>query len=124
MEELTPYQPDNPLLNLSFDFAVAVIAFCKELRAIREFEMSHQLFKSGTSIHAQIREAQHPASRADFVNKLKTGQKEACETEGWLFMCLYAPGYPDPRTLLHRLDPIQRLLTSSIETARRNNSSK
>jgi four helix bundle protein len=118
MEQPSPYQPNNPLLNLSFDFAVSVIAYCKQLRALHEYEMSNQLFRSGTSIHAHIREAQQPASGADFIHKLKGGQKEACETEGWLFMCLYAPGYPTQ--LLNNLDPIQWLLTSSIDTATRN----
>ncbi|WP_460570736.1 four helix bundle protein [Flaviaesturariibacter terrae] len=117
---MSPYQPGNPLLNLSFDFAVSIIRYCRELRDIREFEMSTQLFKSGTSIHAQVREAQRPESRADFVHKLKIGQKEASETEGWLFMCLYAPGFPPPNQLLEDLVPIQKLLTSSIDTATQN----
>jgi four helix bundle protein len=117
VQTLSPYREGNPLLNLSFDFAVAIIAFCKQLRGLHEYEMSHQLFKSGTSIHAHIREAQSPASNADFINKLKGAQKEACETEGWLFMCLHSPGFPEPTQLLNNLDPIQRLLTSSINTA-------
>ncbi|RYY90196.1 MAG: four helix bundle protein [Chitinophagaceae bacterium] len=120
MKALSPYREGNPLLNLSFDFAVAIIAYCKQLRIIHEYEMSHQLIKSGTSIHAHVREAQSPASNADFINKLKGGQKEACETEGWLYMCLVSPGFPNPTQLLYDLDPIQRLFTSSINTADRN----
>ncbi|RYY39738.1 MAG: four helix bundle protein [Chitinophagaceae bacterium] len=124
MAKRSLYQTNNPLLNLTFDFAIAVIAYCKVLRAMREFDMSRQLFKSGTSIHAHVREAQHPASAADFVHKLKGGQKEACETEGWLLMCLHSSGYPDTTNLLNDPDPIQRLLTSSIDTANRNRGSK
>lgn len=83
--------------------------------------MSHQLFKSGTSIHAQVREAQHPESSADFVHKLKLGAKEASESEGWLLLCKYSRNYPDPDHLLARLPSIQRLLTSSINTSKNNN---
>ncbi|RYZ19772.1 MAG: four helix bundle protein [Chitinophagaceae bacterium] len=110
--------PGNPLLQQSFEFALEIIAYCGQLKLLRHYEMSNQLFKSGTSIHAQIREAQHPESSADFVHKLKVGAKEASESEGWLLLCKYAPGFPDPSHLLMRLLPIQRMLTSSIATAK------
>jgi four helix bundle protein len=111
--------PDNPLLQQSFAFALEIVAFCDELKKMRHFEMSHQLFKSGTSIHAQVREAQHPESNDDFIHKLKVGAKEASETEGWLLLCQYAPGFPAPTHLLNRLPHIQRMLTSSINTSKK-----
>jgi four helix bundle protein len=111
--------PDNPLLQQSFAFGLEIMAYCEELKKLRHFEMSHQLFKSGTSIHAQIREAQHSESNDDFIHKLKIGAKEASETEGWLLLCKYAPGFPSPDQLLGRLSHIQRMLTSSINTSKK-----
>jgi four helix bundle protein len=53
--------------------------------------MANQLFKSGTSIHANIREAQNAESKADFIHKMKIAAKEAEETEGWILLCQHAP---------------------------------
>jgi four helix bundle protein len=111
--------PNNPLLQQSFEFALGIIAYCEELKMMRQYEMSNQLFKSGTSIHAQVREGQKPESSADFIHKFKIGEKEASETEGWLLMCRHSPGFPDPSHLLERLSPIQKMLNSSILTAKR-----
>lgn len=60
--------------------------------------MANQLFKSGTSIHANIREAQNADSKADFIHKIKVAVKEAEETEGWLLLCHHANSYPDCET--------------------------
>lgn len=49
----------NPLLNKSFDFALLIVSFCQELQSQRSFVIAHQLLKSGTSVGANIREAQH-----------------------------------------------------------------
>ncbi|RYY63692.1 MAG: four helix bundle protein [Chitinophagaceae bacterium] len=108
-------------MRLSFEFALQVIAYCDELNRLRKFEMSHQLFKSGTSIHAQIREAQHPESVPDFIHKLKIGMKEAAETEGWLLLCQHSEDYPSVTHLVELLPPIQKMLASSIATSRRKN---
>ena len=59
----------NPILELSFEFAIEIIAYCEKLEAKRKYVIAHQLLKSGTSIGANIREAQHPHSRADFIAK-------------------------------------------------------
>ncbi len=58
--------------------------------------MANQLFKSGTSIHANIREAQNAESKADFIHKMKIAAKEAEETEGWILLYQHAPSYPEP----------------------------
>ncbi|TCJ17841.1 four helix bundle protein [Flaviaesturariibacter flavus] len=111
--------PANPLLQQTFEFALGIIAYCEELKGIRQYEMSRQLFKSGTSIHSQVREGQKPESSADFIHKFKIGEKEASETEGWLLMCKFSPGFPNPDKLLQRLPSIQKMLNSSILTAKR-----
>jgi four helix bundle protein len=67
--------PKNPLLTKSFDFALLIVSFCQELQSQKSFVIAHQLLRSGTSVGANVREAQHAESRADFIHKLKLHQK-------------------------------------------------
>ena len=80
--------------------------------------MANQLFKSGTSIHANIREAQNAESKGDFIHKMKIAAKEAEETEGWLMLCKYSKSYPEPDLLLQNLTSILKLLNKIISTAK------
>lgn len=71
----------------SVDFAILVIQTYKMLcEEKREFVMSKQFLKSGTSIGAQIKEAEHAQSRADFLHKMNLALKEANETGYWLLL--------------------------------------
>ena len=75
----------NNIQNKSFQFAIRIVNLCKLLRTERrEYTLSGQLLKSGTSIGANISEAQHAQSRADFLSKLNIALKEATETKYWL----------------------------------------
>ncbi|MFM2327657.1 MAG: hypothetical protein RIR31_1859 [Bacteroidota bacterium] len=74
----------NPLKDKSFVFAVRCINLYKYLIDKKEFVLSKQLLRSGTSIDANIREAQNAESKADFVHKLAISQKECDETMYWL----------------------------------------
>ena len=80
--------------------------------------MANQLFRSGTSIHANIREAQNSESKNDFIHKMKLAAKEAEETEGWLLLCKHAPSYPDQLNLLESLASILKLLNKIISTSK------
>mgnify|MGYP000550579270 CR=1 FL=1 len=91
---------DNIVLKLTFDFALKIIAFSERLRGLKKFEMATQLFKSGTSIGANIREAQNAESKADFIHKFKIAAKEADETEYWLELCKTSDYYPTPEGIL------------------------
>ena len=106
-------------MKLSFQFALDIIAYCEKLDALKRFVISQQLLKAGTSIGANIREAQSPESRADFLHKLKIALKEAEECEYWLLLCEHATSYPSPKNLLEDLLPIKKILNSSIYTAKR-----
>ena len=76
---------ENVIKQKSFKFAVRIVNLYKTLTADRkEFVMSKQLLRSGTSIGANVREAQNAESKADFVHKLRISQKEADETLYWL----------------------------------------
>ena len=69
----------------SFEFAIRIVKLYKHLRsAKKEFVLSKQLLRSGTSIGANIVESQQAQSRADFVSKLNIALKESVETEYWL----------------------------------------
>ena len=76
--------PEPKLLPKSMDFAVSVIHLVKHLKSQRESIISNQIGRSGTSIGANIREAQYANSRADFISKLQIALKEANETGYWL----------------------------------------
>ena len=66
-------------------FAIKIIKFCKILsEEKREYIISRQLFRSGTSIGANVRESNNAQSKADFINKLSIALKEADETAYWL----------------------------------------
>ena len=60
---------DNLIVKLTFEFAIKIIAYSEEIRQTNRFEMASQIFRSGTSIGANIKEAQNAESRADFINK-------------------------------------------------------
>ncbi|MBZ0181386.1 MAG: four helix bundle protein [Melioribacteraceae bacterium] len=69
----------------SFEFAVAIVNLYKELTHYKkEFVLSKQILRSGTSIGANIREAKNAESKADFIHKLGIAQKECDETLYWL----------------------------------------
>ncbi len=74
----------NEILELSFEFALQIISYCEVLEENRKYVIARQLLKSGTSIGANIREAQNAESNQDFIHKLKIATKEADETEYWL----------------------------------------
>ena len=118
MIQISPYKKGNTVLNLAFDFALLIIEYTEELEARKRFNMANQLFKCGTSIHANVREAQNAESKADFIHKMKLAAKEAEETEGWLVLCQYSKSYPNPEVLLEKLTPILKLLNKIIGTAK------
>lgn len=74
----------------SFDFALKIIDLRRMLEEKREFVIARQIMRSGTSIGANVREAEYAVSRADFINKLSIALKEANETEYWLELLRYS----------------------------------
>ena len=84
------------------------------------FEASRQLFKSGTSIGANVHEAQEAESRDDFIHKLKISAKEASETRFWLKLCKYSDELPYEEGMLEDLQSIRNILSRIIITSRQN----
>ena len=76
---------NNVIVEKSFDFAVRIVNLCKHLRRNKkEFVLSKQVLRCGTSIGANVAEAQRGQSRADFAAKMNIALKEANETQYWL----------------------------------------
>lgn len=109
---------ENVIVNLSINFSLDIIAYTERLEELKKFVIARQLLKSGTSIGANIKEAQSAESKADFVHKLKIAYKEADETEYWLLLCKYAPNYPNSDELLERVKEIMKILGRIISTSK------
>jgi four helix bundle protein len=71
----------NVIVDLTLQFSLKIIEFCEELEFRKKYIIAKQLLRSGTSIGANVREAQNTESKADFIHKLKISAKEAEETE-------------------------------------------
>jgi four helix bundle protein len=110
---------ENVIIKLTFEFALSIIDFCDELDGLKKFALSNQLFKSGTSIGANAREAQNAESKADFIHKFKITAKEVEETEYWLLLCQHSSKLPDSSQLLTDLEPIKKVITKIIGTSKR-----
>ena len=74
---------ENIIVEKSFQFALEVVIYCEILEENRKYVLSRQLLRAGTSIGANVREAQNAESKADFIHKIKLAAKEADETEYW-----------------------------------------
>ena len=111
---------ENEIVRVSFEFALEIIEYCELLEEKRKYSIARQLLKSGTSIGANIREAQDAESRADFVHKLKIASKEVNETQYWILLCKHSKNYPDPSVLEEKLESIVKLLAKILGTIKRN----
>ena len=106
---------DNVIVDKSFDFAIRIVKLYQYLTTAKnEFTMSKQLLRCGTSIGANISEAQYAQSKADFHAKMQIALKEANETAYWLRL-LYRTDYLSNeqfQTLFSDIEEILRLLTA------------
>ena len=111
---------NNPILKESFEFAIMVVKYAELLDEKRKYIIAKQLVRSGTSVGANIKEAQNAESKADFIHKLKVSLKEADETEYWLFLCGNLENYPNPEGLIEKLNGIIKMLNKIISTSKNN----
>ena len=113
---------ESKLRDLSIDFSVQIINLVKELRAKHESVISQQIGRAGTSIGANIYEANYAQGKKDFISKLEIALKEASETGYWLEL-LHRTGYLDDptfRSLNEQCTAIRVMLISSCRTVKRN----
>ena len=109
----------NLILIKTFNFSIQIIKYTEILEENRRFVIANQLLKSGTSIGANIKEAQNAESKKDFVHKLKIAIKEADETEYWLFLCNEITHFPPTQKLLSDLQEIIKILNKIISSSRK-----
>jgi len=109
---------ENIIIEKSFRFALKVIQYCELLEENKKFVISRQLLGSGTSIGANVREAQNSESKADFIHKIKMAAKEADETEYWLLLCKNSPSYPFEEKLLTDVRELIKILSKIISTSK------
>ncbi len=113
---------DNKLVNQSLNFAVSIIELVKFLKSQKESIISNQIGRSGTSIGANIREAQHAHGKSDFISKLQIALKEANETGYWLEL-LYKTNYINEeqfKKLNAECVSLRAMLIASINTTKSN----
>ncbi len=111
----------NEVLDLSFEMALLIIDFSEELEAKKKYVIARQVLRSGTSVGANIREAQSAESKADFIHKLKIAHKEIIETEYWLELADKSENYPNPsEELKAMLLSVNKLLNKIIASAKKN----
>jgi four helix bundle protein len=110
----------NVIKEKSFLFAIEIVGIYKVLAERKEFVLSKQVLRSGTSIGANVRESEHAQSKADFIHKLSISLKEANETEYWLDL-LYETKYITQiefENLKPKIIELLKLLTSIINTSK------
>ncbi|WP_264548641.1 four helix bundle protein [Flavobacterium sp. N2820] len=110
---------NNLILLKSFEFAKKVVQYTEKLEEDRKYVIANQLLKSGTSIGANIKEAQNSESKADFIHKMKIAMKEADETEFWLFLCNELENYPNTEELLTEVFDILKITNKIISTTKK-----
>ena len=114
----------NIIVEKTFKFALSVVKYSELLEEQRKFVLSNQLLKSGTSIGANVREAQNAESKTDFIHKMKIAAKEADESEYWLLLCKSSENYPDCKQLIIELEEIIKILSKIISTSKKETSKK
>ncbi len=112
---------ENVIVTKSYSFAVKVVQFCFEMQENkREYVISRQLLKSGTSIGANVEESQGAISNPEFISKLQISLKEAKETKYWLRLIRDAKVYQNEilDQLLADSGEIIVILTSILKSSK------
>ena len=113
---------ENKLKDLSMEFSVDIIRLVRQLKAEHETIISDQIGRSGTSIGANIHEAQYAQGKKDFISKLEIALKEASETGYWLEL-LYKTKQIDQQTfdaLSSKCTALRVMLIASCRTVKNN----
>jgi len=108
----------------TFDFALMIVDVYKFLLGKKEFVLSKQLLRAGTSIGANVTESQAAQSRNDFISKMSIASKEARETLYWIRLLKksgYLNAYPKLRLLDDEISSIVKIITSIVKTTKENN---
>ncbi|MDA7877844.1 four helix bundle protein [Akkermansiaceae bacterium] len=110
---------DNVIVGKSYAFSLEIMRVAKLIRAEKEYELASQLWRAGTSIGANVEEAQAAQSRADFRSKMSIAAKEARESHYWLRLTrdgkVLSESEVDP--LIGDIEELKRILTSIVKSS-------
>lgn len=110
----------NLIVDLTFKFSLDITEYTDSLEQLHKYSLAKQLFNSGTSVGANVNEAQNPESRRDFIHKLKVAMKEAGEAQYWLNICKYSKVLPDPpENLFSDIISIRKVIGKILSTSYR-----
>ncbi|MBR5307898.1 MAG: four helix bundle protein [Clostridia bacterium] len=111
---------ESKLRNLSVEFSVKIIKLCESIKG--HYSLTNQLERSGTSIGANIHEANYAQSKNDFISKLQIALKECYETEYWLELFVKSDllNRETAKEIYNECGTIRKMLISSINTAKQN----
>lgn len=110
---------ENVIIEKVLNFSLKIIKYSEALEQDRKYVIARQLLRSGTSIGANVFEAQNAESRSDFIHKMKIAAKEASETLYWLILCERSESYRFDSVLKESLYEILRILSKIIATSKR-----
>ena len=114
-----PTKTENIIRTKSFEFALTIVHLSQKLRQNKEFILSKQLLRSGTSVGANIEEADVAQSKKDFIAKMSIALKEARETQYWLRLLDSTKIVEmDFSSYLQNIQEIERILTAILKTSR------
>lgn len=108
----------NLIVDMTFNFALQLIDYVEMLNSLEKKVIAHQLLKSGTSIGANVWEAQNAESKKDFIHKFKIAAKEADESKYWLKLCQKSNYYPNPNDLRDQIESISKVLSKIISSSK------
>jgi four helix bundle protein len=111
-------QSENIILKKTIDFSLAIIEHAETLEEQKKNVIARQLLRCGTSIGANVHEAQNAESKIDFIHKFKIAAKEVEETKYWLVLCQKAKSYPGCEHLINLLTEIDKIITKIISTSK------
>lgn len=110
---------ENVILEKSYAFALRIMTLAKEIREKHEYDLASQLWRAGTSIGANVEEAQAAQSRADFRSKMSIAAKEARESHYWLRLTRDGNVLPANQInpMIDDIESIKRILTSIVKSS-------
>ena len=117
---MTNKQKENAVAEKSYKFALKIVLVCKELTSQKEYILSKQLLKCGTSIGANVSEANGAISKADFSSKISIAYKESLETKYWLRLLKDSDYLEEEKfnTLFQSADELSKILYSILKSTR------
>ncbi len=110
---------ENIIVDKTYRFALEIMGVARLIRKQHDYELASQLWRAGTSIGANVEEAQAAQSRADFRSKMSIASKEARESHYWLRLTRDGGILPETQIapLIDEIEAIKRILTSIVKSS-------